>query len=194
MIVVACNTATTAAIDDLRNTYSIPFIGIEPAIKPAALKSVSNKVGVLATKGTLASRLFAETSSRYADKIDFIEVTGTGLVELIEAGKATSPETIALLKIILEPVIEAGVDFLVLGCSHYPYLIPALRNLLPDHINIIDSGEAVAAQTHRVLLERGLLNDSGATATHQLFTNTETDVLASIVSDVENTRISYLLF
>ncbi len=151
IIVVACNTATTNAIKELRKKYKIPFIGIEPAIKPAALQSSKKKIGVLATKGTLSSELFSNTSSKLTTDIDLIEVVGKGLVEKIEAGKANDESTFLLLKEILSPLLAQDIDYLVLGCTHYPYLIPQLKRILPADVKIIDSGKAVALQTKTVL-------------------------------------------
>ncbi|WP_303318631.1 glutamate racemase [Flavivirga abyssicola] len=158
LIVVACNTATTNAIDLLRNTYNIPFIGIEPAIKPAALQTKNNAIGILATKGTLSSALFSKTSDMFASNINVIEQVGEGIVELIENGKLLSNEMKTLLKTYLKPMIDANIDHLVLGCTHYPYLIPLLVDLLPDHVKIIDSGEAVARQTKAILKKNNLLH------------------------------------
>lgn len=157
LIVVACNTATTNAIETLRERYDIPFIGIEPAIKPAALNSVTKSVGILATKGTLNSALFHETANQFGSAIKRIEVIGEGLVPLIEKGTINGPEIEHLLKQYLTPMIDAGVDYIVLGCSHYPYLIPAIKNMIPQEINIIDSGFAVARQTKAILIDKGLL-------------------------------------
>ncbi len=158
MVVVACNTATTNAISLLRERYSVPFIGIEPAIKPAVLNSTTNKIGILATKGTLNSELFLLTSKQYREEIDFIEVEGKDLVPLIEAGKIV--ETKPLLEEYVGEMVKKGVDKIVLGCSHYPFLIPEIKKIIPNHIQIIDSGEAVARQTMNVLSENKLLNDS----------------------------------
>ena len=152
LIVVACNTATTNAIQYLRSNYNIPFIGIEPAIKPAALKTKTNTIGILATEGTLNSELFETTSSSINQNIIRKEIIGKGLVELIEAGKLYSEEMKGLLNIYLKPMLEANIDYLVLGCTHYTYLIPLLLDMLPKHIKIIDSGEAVAKQTKAVLI------------------------------------------
>ena len=157
LIVVACNTATTNAIATLRKKYSVPFIGIEPAIKPAALNSMTKSVGVLATKGTLNSSLFHETANQFGSSIKRIEVVGEGLVPLIEKGIIDGPEIEHLLKQYLTPMMEAGVDYIVLGCSHYPYLIPAIKNMIPQKINIIDSGFAVARQTKAILSDNNLL-------------------------------------
>lgn len=120
LIVVACNTATTNAIRYLRENYDVPFIGIEPAIKPAALQTKSNAIGILATKGTLSSELFHKTSDLYGNGVTIIEQIGEGLVPLIENGEINSPEMENLLKLYIQPMIAADIDYLVLGCSHYP--------------------------------------------------------------------------
>lgn len=168
MIVVACNTATTNAIKILRETYSVPFIGIEPAIKPAALQTKTNKIGVLATKGTLSSELFANTSEQFRSSKNIIEIEGNGLVTLIENGEidATRP----LLTQYLSPIVDEGVDYIVLGCTHYPFLIPIIKSIIPNHIKIIDSGEAVAKQTKNILEKNNLINESNNT-----FQNFETN-------------------
>ena len=153
IIVVACNTATTNAIKELRATYDIPFIGIEPAIKPAANNSKTQTIGILATKGTLSSELFNKTVELYQDTT-IVEQIGHGLVELIESGAIDSPEMDKLLHSYITPMIEKNIDYLVLGCSHYPYLIPKIKKILPEHIQIIDSGEAVARQTQAVLKDK----------------------------------------
>jgi len=184
LIVVACNTATTNAIDHLRTHYALPFIGIEPAIKPAALNSRSGKVGVLATRGTLGSQLFHSTSKLHAGGIELVEREGRGLVELIESGKANSPETRVLLKQYLQPMLDAQIDHLVLGCTHYPYLIPLLRELLPDTVRIIDCGEAVARQTLRVLQEKKLLNNGSVKGHHEFYSNGDAAILRSFVEAV----------
>ena len=157
IIVVACNTATTNAIKELRATYDVPFIGIEPAIKPAATHSKTQTIGILATKGTLSSELFNKTASLYQET-NIIEQIGYGLVELIENGEINSPKMEELLISYLKPMIEKNIDYLVLGCSHYPYLIPKIKTILPKSIQIIDSGEAVAKQTLTVLQKQNGLN------------------------------------
>lgn len=153
VIVVACNTATTNAIQELRSKFPIPFIGIEPAIKPAAINSKTQTIGILATQGTLNSELFNKATEMYQDT-KIIEQVGHGLVQLIESGNINSPEMTQLLHTYLQPMIEANIDYLVLGCSHYPYLIPQIKKILPEHIRIIDSGQAVAKQTQNILKEK----------------------------------------
>jgi glutamate racemase len=183
IIVVACNTATTNAIAHLRATYNISFIGIEPAIKPAALNTQTKTVGILATKGTLSSELFHETSDLYAHNIDVIEQVGDGIVPLIESGKLNSKEMKSLLESYINPMIERDIDHLVLGCTHYPYLIPILRKILPENVNIIDSGLAVARQTKAVLTKENILNSSNEEGTVELFTNGNIDILNSLLDN-----------
>lgn len=183
LIVVACNTATTNAIDYLRKHYDIPFIGIEPAIKPAALLSKTKSVGILATKGTLSSELFAKTSNLFSSGINVIEQNGEGIVELIENGKLDTDEMKGLLKLYLQPMIDANIDHLVLGCTHYPYLIPQLLQLVPNHVKIIDSGEAVARQTKNVLSQNNKLNKQLTKPNLKFYTNGNPAVMQSLLED-----------
>jgi glutamate racemase len=179
LIVVACNTATTNAIKELREKYPIPFIGIEPAIKPAALNSKTQIIGILATKGTLNSALFAKNLAKYKN-IKFVEQVGFGLVQLIENGDIHSAEMSGLLESYLRPMIAANIDYLVLGCSHYPYLIPQIKKILPDSIQIIDSGEAVARQTEFILESRIGFNSSSSPF-HTFISNTNPTVLKEVL-------------
>lgn len=183
LIVVACNTATTNAISILREKYDIPFIGIEPAIKPAALATKTKTIGILATKGTLNSKLFASTSEKIDKEIKKIEVIGTGLVELIESGKIYSDEMKSLLFSYLEPMLKNNVDAIVLGCTHYPYLIPVIQELVGNSIQIIDSGRAVAKQTKAVLGKNQLLSDTKEIVLHQFYINKNKDVLDQILEN-----------
>jgi glutamate racemase len=192
LIVVACNTATTNAINQLRKNYQIPFIGIEPAIKPAALNSKTKAVGILATKGTLSSELFYTTTNLYAHGLTVVEQVGEGLVELIEMGKIDSEELKTLLKTYLKPMLDANIDYLVLGCTHYPYLMPFLLELLPKHIKIIDSGEAVARQTKAVLEKNNLLNTTPNNIKNQFFTNGNPEILKAILKN--EFEVNYLDF
>ena len=197
LIVVACNTATTNAIKYLRASYPVPFIGIEPAIKPASIKTKTNIVGVLATKGTLTSELFAKTSSILRGKTSIKEVEGEGLVELIEAGKIKSKEMENLLTKYLNPLLDSGIDCLVLGCTHYPYLIPEIKKIIGNKIQIIDSGQAVARQTKAVLQQHKILTTSTRIASHQFFINKEKSILETIISNslsIKNNTINQLDF
>ncbi|QDW20169.1 glutamate racemase [Flavobacterium sp. KBS0721] len=179
LIVVACNTATTNAIVELRADYDIPFIGIEPAIKPAANNSKTQVIGILATKGTLNSELFNKTAEMFQNT-KIIEQVGYGLVQLIEDGNLNSPEMTQLLESYLKPMIDANIDYLVLGCSHYPYLIPQIKKILPEHIQIIDSGEAVARQTQNILRERVGFTDNQKSEP-VFYVNSNPEVLKSIL-------------
>ena len=181
IIVVACNTATTNAIKELRAKYNVPFIGIEPAIKPAAINSQKHVIGILATQGTLNSELFHQTAEKFHDT-KIIEQIGHGLVPLIENGEINSKEMNQLLHVYLEPMIAANIDYLVLGCSHYPYLIPQIKKILPKEIKIIDSGEAVARQTKNVLSERNGLNDEKNKGKAIFYTNSNPRVLNDILN------------
>lgn len=185
LIIVACNTATTNAVTLLRKNYNISFIGIEPAIKPAALKSETGAIGILATKGTLASELFSKTTFEYTKNSTTIEQDGEGLVSLIEDGKLNSKELNELLSTYLKPMLNFNIDHLVLGCTHYPYLIPQIKQLLGEHIKIIDSGEAVAKQTKTILEKNNLLSSKTTASQHQFYTNTQTKVLTKMLSDVK---------
>jgi len=185
IIVVACNTATTNAIAYLRQKYpAIPFIGIEPAIKPAALNTHTGTIGILATKGTLNSALFHETAQGYTTGVELVEVIGEGLVRLIEDGKLNDPQTTSLLKKYLAPMVKAKVDYIVLGCSHYPYLIPTIQKLIPKEITLIDSGAAVARQTQAVLKEMGLLNPGPDAPNLDFLTNGSASTLSNLLEDV----------
>ena len=181
LIVIACNTATTNAIIELRKDYTVPFIGIEPAIKPAAQNSQTQTIGILATKGTLNSELFNKTAEMFS-QTKIVEQIGYGLVQLIEKGDLYSKEMTLLLTSYLQPMIAANIDYLVLGCSHYPYLIPQIKEILPTHIQIIDSGEAVARQTKKVLNDTiglsTLLNPKPI-----FYSNTDSSVLRSILAN-----------
>jgi len=191
LIVVACNTATTNAIKQLRSNYSIPIIGIEPAIKPAALNSKTKSIGILATKGTLSSELFHNTTELYSENIKIAEQVGLGLVELIESGDIDSEEMINLLTKYLTPMIKENIDHLVLGCSHYPFLIPKIKKILPLNISIIDSGKAVAKQVENILNKQKSFNTTNSSI-NSFYTNSTTDVIKTILND--NYPISRLDF
>ncbi|WP_298363422.1 glutamate racemase [uncultured Lutibacter sp.] len=190
IIIVACNTATTNAIDYLRNKYTVPFIGIEPAIKPAALQSKTGAIGILATKGTLSSKLFEKTANEYSKNITTIEQDGDGLVKLIEEGKLNSVELKTLLNKYLKPMLNFNIDHLVLGCTHYPYLIPQIKSLIGEDVKIIDSGEAVAKQTKAVLEKNNLISFPQDTIQHQLYINSNKTVLQNIL---KNTPTNYIV-
>ncbi|HFS66957.1 MAG TPA: glutamate racemase, partial [Flavobacteriia bacterium] len=193
IIVVACNTATTNAIAYLRENYTIPFIGIEPAIKPAALKSTTKKIGILATKGTLNSALFANKVLKFEDT-EIVEQIGEGLVPLLEEGKIDSIEMHKLLQQYLDNLMQKNIDHLVLGCSHYPFLIPQIKTIIGENITIIDSGEAVARQTKFILKEKELLNTLRNKPVHKLYSNKDASILKKFITETNNLSIKYLEF
>lgn len=191
LIVVACNTATTNAISHLRAHYQLPFIGIEPAIKPAALNSELKKIGILATKGTLSSELFKKTSDTFTEGIDVVEVTGKGIVEAVEGGWTSDETFLSQLKLQVQPFIEEQIDYLVLGCTHFPYIIPQLKQLLPTPINIIDSGRAVAKQTEAILEKNRLKTPSTKQGRVDIYTNADnTFHLKHLVEKIPNAKVS----
>lgn len=164
IIVVACNTATAAAINFLRQSYpDLPFVGMEPAIKPAAASSRSGVVAVMATHTTIDSPRYASLMERFAQNIRVIENPCRGLVEQIEAGAISTAETRVLLESILEPMMAEQADTLILGCTHYPFVQPLIADITNDTVEIINPAIAVARQTERVLGRRQLLK-SGTTA------------------------------
>ncbi|MDR1681659.1 MAG: glutamate racemase [Prevotellaceae bacterium] len=171
LIVAACNTATSAAIDYLRAHYAVPFVGMEPAVKPAALHSLSGVVGVLATRGTFKGRLYHETRAQFAADVQIIEQPGDGLVELAEAGQTNSQQASLLLQQYIQPMLDAGADHLVLGCTHYPLFIPLITRIAGHRLTIIDPAPAVAHQIKSLLAEHHLLNTSGERARHEFFSS-----------------------
>ncbi len=194
IIVVACNTATTNAISELRLMFDVPIIGIEPATKPAALQSKSGKIGVLATEGTLKSELFLSTSEQFRDSLEIIEVKGIGLVRLIESGKIENTEE--LLKDYLLPLVNEGVDKIVLGCTHYPFLIPIIKSIVPPTVSIIDSGAAVAKQTQLVLEQKAIFNIARKNYSALFYTNKNVEIFKNFIAeiDLKTTQISFKEF
>ncbi len=184
MIVVACNTATTKAIKYLRAHYDIPFVGIEPAVKPAALNTQTKSIGVLATEGTLVSELFTETSRKFASDILTISQKGTGLVKLIEDGLIHAPETRKLLENLLAPMLAKNIDYLVLGCTHYPFLKHILKELLPPDVETIDSGEAIARRVDYILTQYQLKSASPS-PNYQFYTNRSAAMMETFMHDFE---------
>lgn len=181
LIVIACNTATTNAIVELREMYEIPIIGLEPAIKPASISSQTKKVGVLATKGTIQSEKFQKSMSLYPD-VEFIEQIGYNLVQLIENGQKDSKEMQLLLKQYISPMVEKDVDHIVLGCTHYPFLKSQIKEMVPSTIHIIDSGLAVAKRVEAVLEEKNLRTNLEH-AVSSFYINTDPKVMSSLLED-----------
>lgn len=157
IIVIACNTASAAALHRLRRTFpDVPFVGMEPAVKPAIERTHNGIVGVIATQATFQGELFGSLVERYAGDTRVLTQVCPGLVEAVEAGALDTPETEALLQECLTPLVEAGTDQLVLGCTHYPFLRPVIERVVGAELAVIDPASAVARQTGRVLAQRGL--------------------------------------
>ncbi|MCS4237546.1 glutamate racemase [Myroides gitamensis] len=191
LVVVACNTATTNAIQELRSSFTIPIIGIEPAIKPASLLTKTSTIGVLATKGTITSDLFTSKLKLYPN-VKIIEQIGYNLVTLIESGQLHSQEMKDLLQLYLLPMVEQGMDTLVLGCTHYPYLTPIIKTLIPEHILIIDSGEAVAKHTQKILGEHHLLTPHTNKGSTVFYTNVNPSILQTFApEDIQVQQIEF---
>lgn len=185
LIVVACNTASTNAVKYLREHYDVPFIRVQPAIKPAALNSKTKIVGILATKGTLKSELLFETSQRFAQGVKVVEQVGEGLVSLIESGKMHSPEMTNLLQRHLRPMLDKNIDHLVLGCTHYPFLTDQIKALVGNEVTILDSGEAIARQTRVILEQESLLNLTKGSISRVFYTNQDSGVMQQILDEFD---------
>jgi glutamate racemase len=162
LIVVACNAASAAALYHLRGKFPlVPFVGMEPAIKPAAETTRSGVVGVLATPATFQGALYASVVERFAHDVTVLQDTCPGLVGQIEAGDLDGPKTRRILKRALGPMLKQGIDTVVLGCTHYPFVIPLIEQIAGPGVRVIDPAPAVARQTERLLAQHGLLAEGG---------------------------------
>lgn len=173
LIIVACNTATTNAIEVLRKKFNIPIVGIEPAIKPAMLETKSNNIGVLATEKTLSSNLFLKTSDRFSKGINIHEQIGFDLVKIIEENGINEELLIPKLREYIEPMLEKNIDHLVLGCTHYYYLMYLLKKILPNGVKILDSSRAVTKRVKNLLKDYNI--DSNTSKTKNIFLCTGND-------------------
>lgn len=182
LIFLACNTATTQVINTLRKEYELPFVGIEPGIKPAAMATKTGVVGVLATQGTLKSELFNTSIAQYATSIKLIKQIGHGLVACIEERKVNTLETRLLLKQFIDPMLAQGMDVLLLGCTHYPFLIPQLNELLPDEVQILDNSHAIAQQINRLLKKHNLLHSKGTIGQDRYYSTLKNNRLHQFVN------------
>ena len=186
IIVVACNTATAAAIKTLREEYPVRFIGMEPAIKPAAQITQSGTVGVLATTGTLSSENYLRHKEKYASHIQIVEHVGDGFVELVENGITSGPEVEAVVSRSLKPLLDAGADTIVLGCTHYPFLAEVIKLLASkmssEEIQLIDPAPAIAKHLVEVMDEEGITygQASGKTCNVELETSGNPEILRKL--------------
>lgn len=180
IIVVACNTASAAALHHLRERFEVPIVGMEPAVKPAAQETETRVVGVIATQATFQGELFASLIQRFASDLTVLEGVCPGLVEQVEAGKLDDPQTEAILRHCLEPMLEKGIDALTLGCTHYPFLIPTIKKIVGPKVKIIDPSPAVARQTKRVLEREGLLNHAHRRSRYTFYTTGNPETFAAL--------------
>ncbi len=184
IIVVACNTATAAAIEILRESYKVPFVGMEPAVKPAALNSASGVIGVLATQGTFNGELYLRTLHKFASHIKVIEQIGTGLVELVESGMTETPEAENLLRKYIQPMVEAGADHIVLGCTHYPFLENAIRRITSGELNVVNPAPAIANRTKELLSVGSSVGSSAGRINYFYTTGNNIVLLESMVNGI----------
>ena len=182
IIVVACNTATAAAISTLREEFPIPFIGMEPAVKPAAQATRSGVVGVLATAGTLKATKYIDTRAKWAHDVKIVEHIGQGFVELVEKGNVSGPEAESIVEKSVRPLIEAGADTIVLGCTHYPFLADTIRKVAGTPVTLIDPAPAVAKHLMEVMQENGLIRKDGFSMS--LHSSGESETLKKIYNDI----------
>ncbi len=188
MVVVGCNTATTAAIDHLRAKWSnLPIVGLEPAVKPACLNSVTRRIAVLATKHSLQSDMFLRTAARYADDVEVLKVVGEEFVEIVEAGEEHSERADVAVRRVVEPMFDRGIDYIVLGCTHYPFLRPNIERVIGHRdVKVIDSGEAVARRVEWLLERYDIRAERGHKATYDFATFADDDYLARLRHKAES--------
>lgn len=182
-IVIACNTATAAAAASLRAQFKLPIIGMEPAVKPAVAATKSAVVGVLATIGTLESARFAALLEKYAGKVQIVTQGCPGLVEQVEKGALHSAETRELVQRYTAPLLQQGADTLILGCTHYPFLAPLIREVVGEKIALVDTGAAVARELQR-RVQTELSGNISSEGTAQFYTSGEAALATRIMSEL----------
>ena len=183
IIVIACNTASAASLKYLREKFpEILFVGMEPAVKPAVEKTHTGKVGVLATPTTFQGELYNSVVERFAKDVEIFKDTCPGLVEQIEKGELDSRETRTILERALLPMLEKNIDTVVLGCTHYPFVIPMIKEIVGDIVNVIDPTEAIVRQVDRLLNENNLVNEFLDNNKIQIFTSGEINNMDKIIA------------
>ncbi|MDZ4159651.1 MAG: glutamate racemase, partial [Anaerolineaceae bacterium] len=191
LIVVACNTASAAALHHLRRTFpAVPFVGMEPAVKPAAEQTLSGVVGVLATPATFQGALYASVVERFANSVTLLQDTCDGLVQRIEAGELELPETRAILEKALTPMLRQGIDTVVLGCTHYPFAIPLIQEIAGDSVRVIDPAPAVARQAQRLLEAANLAAAGDHSGELRIITTGDPQALERLLPRLIETRQS----
>ncbi len=192
IIVIACNTATTNAVSEIRKSFEIPIIGIEPAIKPAIINTKTGKIGILATEKTLSSNIYNQTSNKFSSNIEIHKQIGYGLVEAIENGNLNKNETKDLLISYLNPMINSNIDQLVLGCTHYHFLIPLIKKIVPKTINIQNPNQAIVKQIKKILHQKNLENSSKNSYKNIIYTNGNNEIIKNMVNS--NSELKLLDF
>lgn len=188
-VVVACNTASAAALKDLRARFApVPIIGLEPAVKPAAATTRTGVIGVMATPATFAGRLYQATVGRHAASIRVVSQTCPGLADLVERGALDGPEAQQLLRSFVEPILAENADVIVLGCTHYPFVIDGIRRIAGPSVAVIDPAPAVARHLGNVLAHHGLGRHEG-TASHAFLTTADPAAFARIASRLLNQSV-----
>jgi glutamate racemase len=182
IIVVACNTASAAALSYLRGKFpNVQFVGMEPAIKPAAERTQTGKLGVLATPATFQGALYASVVERFANGVDVLQNTCPGLVQQIEQGKLEGKEARRILEEALVPMLEKNIDTVVLGCTHYPFVIPLIQQIVGANVRVIDPAPAVAKQTGRLLEAKGVRSQSTQPVRVKFFTSGDPHALKAML-------------
>lgn len=191
LVVVACNTASAIAIDELRQTFpDTPFVGLEPAVKPAVGMSLTGRVGVLATPRTVSGDRLRVLIEHWADGVRVHSIAGNGMVELVEAGILDGDQVDEVLSPILDPILEQEIDVLVLGCTHYPFLRSAIERYMGPDVRVIDSGEAIARRTMNLLQERRSLHERGVLGSLTMFTTGDANDASRVASLLLDRKIS----
>jgi glutamate racemase len=182
IIVVACNAASAAALKYLRQKFpNVPIVGMEPAVKPAAEHTYTGKVGVLATPATFQGALYASVVERFANGVELFQNTCPGLVQQIEQGNLNGEETRKILEDALMPMLAKNIDTVVLGCTHYPFVIPLVQQIVGDNVRVIDPAPAVARQTGRLLEAGGMKKQSGEKGSLQFYTSGDPEALRALL-------------
>jgi glutamate racemase len=184
IIIVACNTATAAAISHLRAKFDTPFIGMEPAIKPAAKATKTGSIGVLGTQGTFSGRHYQNTKAKYANNVNVIYRVATGLVEYVEHGEKNDVYIAELLTKYIKPMLLENIDHLVLGCTHYPFLSDDIQKVAGSGVTLVNPANAVVRHTLSVLKMSGLLNTSKSNREDEFFTTGDIEKTKRIVDSI----------
>ncbi len=187
MIVVACNTATAVAIKYLREKYpNVPFVGLEPAVKPAALTTKAGVIGVLATERSLQGDHFRKAEEKYGSEVKILKGVGEGFVEAVERNKENTLDTEALVRKAVQPLVDGGADKIVLGCTHYPFLREVISKVAGEGVEIIDSSEAVARRVMTLLDENGMRAEEEAVPTYKFLTFADEEYREKLINKAFN--------